>query len=183
MRREQLTWISAAIVAIGGCGLLSSARMNGSLADCAAFSVKSVPVVLGDGRPVYIEPSAVVSSGDRLLVAGSPSYVWNSHDKSTADSRNTLFGAVITGDGTAQSVPSPLEPGHLSDVRAVALGNGLWAAAFADVRPDTQFNPNVWPKVDGYRWNKMAHLGTNPIANRRTAAGVRISSYQVSRRV
>ena len=119
-------------------------------ADCRVLSSRRVPVLLKDGRQVYVEPNAVVQSGERILVAGFPSYVWARKGSSRVDSRNVLFGIVVSPDGSADFIPSPLPAGHMSDVRAVALPNGNWAATFADVAPETQFNRKTMPRVDGY---------------------------------
>jgi hypothetical protein len=118
--------------------------------DCRVLRSKRVPIVLRDGRQVYVEPNAIVQSGKRILVAGFPSYVWGAKGNSQVDLRNTLFGIVISPDGSADFIPSPLPAGHLSDVRALALPNGNWAATFADVAPETQFNPKISPRVEGY---------------------------------
>jgi hypothetical protein len=145
--------------------------------DCGVVRSKRVPVVLNDGRQVYVEPDAVVKSGNRLLVAGSPSYIWAGPRNSAEQSRNTLFGIVISLDGTADTIPSPLATGHLSNVRALALPDGTWAATFADVAPETQFNETVTPRTDAYwfgitdgqRWLTLEKL---PASNGKLRSGL-----------
>lgn len=144
-----------ALVGLGLCPLASYARgvasdYVGAPSGCELVRTTRVPVRLKGGRQVYVEPNAVIRSGKRILVAGFPSYVWTGPGNSIEESHNLLFGIVISPDGSAEEIRSPLAPGHLSDVRAVALPDGKWAATFADVAPETQFNEKVLPRAESY---------------------------------
>lgn len=117
------------------------------------------------GYELYVEPTVLVPSGDDLLLAGLPSYLFRRHgDTTSLVARDSIFGAVIHRDGTARAVPFPFAPVPTSDVRAVPRAGGGWMVTFAELPPSERI-PNDGPVVrlwrgvfDGRAWRSVAQL-------------------------
>jgi hypothetical protein len=84
-------------------------------------------------NPFYMEPVLLVSSGDELLLAGSPNYSLTGPGLA----RDTVFGVIARRDGT-DAVDMPI-PGPVAGHRALARSPGTWLVAFAGVLPGTEY--------------------------------------------
>lgn len=120
-----------------------------------------------DGRELYVEPVEFSASREgRLLLAGTPNYVWTRDSGGTlaAVARDSIFGALVDDSGRARMIPSPIDPQLLSGIRAVARSDGTWSVVFAELRPGTRFPENetaarLWYGVlDGVTWSRLEQL-------------------------
>jgi hypothetical protein len=142
-------------VALLGCtsGRQSSAlgqdevqTQSGEIA-CTIDEAARTPLTVQGGRKLYIEPVALSPSGSEVLLAGWPSYLFARSGGGTPHrvSTESIFGAVITADGGARTVRSPINSRLLSEVRALGRGDGSWDVVFAELIP---YAPNRWPPPD-----------------------------------
>ncbi len=161
------TSVQARVFVVAIISMLAPSTVDAQAAAraCTATPAFQVPIRLDGARPVYVEPQAVVSSGDRILVAGNPTYVWYlKDDRVVAAGRDSIFGIVVQRDGRAQAVPSPLPPGRVHSVRAAPHADGQWAVVFVEAAPPPRFASPVnveayWFGVtDGTRWLRMEKL-------------------------
>ena len=151
-----------------------AARDSGELmAGCVIRKAARAPLVVADGRELYVEPVALEPSDGELLLAGVPNYLWKRAtpgglaSEVTADS---VFGAVIARDGRARIVPSPVDARLVASVRALGRGDGHWEVVFAELdRPtpigETATAVRYWYGVfDGSRWSPLEVIPIPPDA-------------------
>jgi hypothetical protein len=90
------------------------------------------------GEPVYIEADAFVADGrGNVLLAGTPNFIWrtSAQGELIGVSSDSVFGAVIAPDGSAQLVPAPVDPAQVRGIRATARPEGGWDVVFAEEPP------------------------------------------------
>ena len=154
---------------ITGAALLltSCARMQmPSTTTCLAADRGIAPVRLGDGTRVFVEPQGIAAAGGKVLVAGTPNYLWRTSESggATLVGRDTVLGVVIDGHGTGALVPAPIVASRVHNVRTASYENGTWAVVFAEAPPPER--PRDDPRVvaywfgvtDGSRWLKLERL-------------------------
>lgn len=117
---------------------------------------------------IYIEPQVLSASPTgEILLAGAPSYLWDQIDTlgRSQSRKNILLGVVIGRDNAVRSVPSPLDPSFLMDVRGMARDSGGWSFLLADSVParrtagDGAVDRRVWHGVfDGSRWTTLERI-------------------------
>jgi hypothetical protein len=150
------------------------ARENAeTLAGCTVREVSRKPLVVEDGRLLYVDPGAFVanSRGD-VLLAGMYNILTsrNPDGKVTAVTEDSIFGVIIPRTGPARIVPSPIDPKLVSGVRALPHRGGGWDVVFAEVKPYTPVSgrsdtgaARLWHGVyDGRRWTQLEPLPLPP---------------------
>lgn len=146
-----------AAAGIGGAG-------SAGTAGCAVQEVARQSLRL-DGAPVYVNAQAFSVSGERVLLAGVPNYVWlSAGDSGKRDaSPESIFGVVVDRDGTVTAVPNPMQ-GHLNYPYAVARPGGGWRIVFMELAQSIreEISPEVlglWSGVfDGDEWSELERL-------------------------
>jgi hypothetical protein len=84
---------------------------------------------------VYIEADAFVADGrGNVLLAGTPNFIWrtSAQGELVGVSSDSVFGAVIAPDGSAQLVPAPVDAAQVQGIRATARPEGGWDVVFAE---------------------------------------------------
>lgn len=143
---------------------------DGGVPACWAREVARHRLVVEGDRELYVEPSVLVSSGGKVLLAGQPTYIFSPQRRSGAaavEGHGTVFGAAITSDGRARTVPHPPIPGKVAAaIAAIDRGEGGWRVIFAefDSVPTTNTRPRqFWYGVyDGSRWSSVEPLPNPP---------------------
>jgi hypothetical protein len=92
-----------------------------------------------------VEPAVVVPSGDDLLLAGKPTYVWSISRGRIPGlvSHNRLFGVIVNGRGIATTVAAP-RAGRIKPLAAHAIGRSAWGVIFAEITPGTDTTDWWW---------------------------------------
>ncbi|MBA3579032.1 MAG: hypothetical protein H0W42_03505 [Gemmatimonadaceae bacterium] len=138
---------------------------------CTARALSRAELIVEGGRALYVEPVVFVTSGDRVLLAGKPSYLFAPvPGGATFDalSRNVVFGAVISPDGSARTVPSPdVNAGKVAAIAGAAAGEGAWRLIFAELdsmaTDGLQTVGAFWHGIyDGERWSSVERLPPPP---------------------
>jgi hypothetical protein len=136
--------------------------LSTDITECEGKLVDRRALVLPDGRSIYVEAQAFVRDGPRVLLAGTPNYIISGTAGSVA--RDSVFGVILSNDGSLQPVPWPRE-GRFTDVRATVLPGGGWAVTMAEIEerdPKSPVNPVVlayWAgRTDGERWWNVQQL-------------------------
>jgi hypothetical protein len=133
---------------------------------CLDTAATIVPARLDDEHLIYVEQETVVANRDgRILVAGAPVFVWrHAGDHYDLLGLDSLFGMVVEPTSKfVRPVPSPLPGRAVDGIRAVALTDGWWLVAFAEVLPNkTSIRPRVvgmWTgETDGTNWRAVEKL-------------------------
>lgn len=106
-----------------------------SLQGCHLREVSRTRLKTQSGEPLYIDADAFVADGrGNVLLAGTPNFVWRTSAEGTliGVSSDSVFGAVIAPDGSAQLVPAPVDPAQVRGIRATARPEGGWDVVFAE---------------------------------------------------
>jgi hypothetical protein len=122
---------------------------------------------LPGGRPIYIEPVAVVADarGD-VLLAGERNYAFrpNAAGGWTSSENDSILGVVIHGSRPPQAVPSPIPTRQLIGVRAISRPRGGWHVVFGQARPYTgpsrpDTAQRLWYGIfDRNRWSQLEEI-------------------------
>lgn len=140
-------------------------------ASCLATSPLIVDALLDGRHPVYVEQETVVSQSDgRVLVAGSPVFVWERRgERYELVDQDTIVGMVVRTPSDVRAVASPLPGRSLTEFRSAALADGWWLVTFAEVAPSHLPPPQrprvlaVWAgETDGTRWRAVERLPATP---------------------
>jgi hypothetical protein len=78
----------------------------------------------------YIEPSSLTASGEDLLLAGTPSYVYHLERTDSPSDQNQVFGVVLRRDGVTLPVPLPKLDGVIGGQRTARRREGGWHVVF-----------------------------------------------------
>ena len=166
---ESASLVAVASVLVLGCTRAGAqAASQQSPAGCVVRETSRTPLVVGD-RELYVEPTVVLSSRDRILLAGRPNYLF-ARDRSPANpgiTADSVFGAVLNGRGRPTLVPAPLDPALIADTRAIATNRG-WAMVFAELRhpsepPRRDTTARLWyGEFDGRQWGRLEELPQVP---------------------
>ncbi len=146
--------------------------------ECTAREISRTPLRVEGGRELYVEPTALVPSGNETLLAGWPTYLWvrSAEGRVTGAVQDSVFGAVIGQDGSARIVPSPINGRPFRGVRAIAASEGGWDVVFAEAQADFRIGEKVvvqalwYGRYDGRRWKALERLpllseGTLSVSN------------------
>jgi len=190
LRRGRARRLSSLLLALAAacCARASLAQRAGRDAGlCRVREVSRFPLALADGRHAYVEPQAVAASAGRVLVAGSPSYLWNG--ARGAPTRDSIFGVVLAAGGSARAIPSPVPARLVLGARALGRGDGGWDVAFVEMEPGYSAREDASAPVarlragvyDGRAWRGLETLpatggwtpdSRNPSALVRTGEGL-----------
>lgn len=150
------------------------ARYPGAAPTCTITEVSRRPLVVEDGRELYVEPNAFAASdGGNVLLIGSPTFLIarDSSGHGTPPIVDSVMGAVIRPDGTAHTVSFPIPSSQIGYVTALGRRDGGWDVAFAELRagwtPSRPFPTDsitrLWHGVyDGERWKSVEALPSPP---------------------
>ena len=148
-----------------------SRRPDQSDSACTARELTRRQLTVEQDAKVYVEPAVFVVSGDKVLLAGKPSYLFAaSPGAATFDvvSRYVVFGAVIDRDGSAQTVPAPdVNAGKVAAIAGSAVEDGSWRVIFAELDSSAtdgeQTVSSFWHGIyDGARWSSLERLPDLP---------------------
>ncbi|MEO6445578.1 MAG: hypothetical protein ABIZ91_00940 [Gemmatimonadaceae bacterium] len=156
---------------------------------CRVGKAKVGRLTLPGVRGAYIESSTFVSAGQRVLLAGTPNYLWTApapggkagtetpsgvRDSSAGNgappavARDSIFGAVRDASGRWSAVPIPAPGRMFTDPRAVASGDGLWDLIFLEIPAPLRMANNdtivgIWHgQLRGNRWEFARRLDVPP---------------------
>lgn len=138
---------------------------------CTAREVSRARLIVEGDRELYLEPVVVEAAGDRVLLAGKPSYLFRKRPSGASgdlESDGVVFGAVVHADGTAGMVGAPpVDAGNVTAVAASPVGGDRWRVIFAV--PDSAHTDgsrvvrSYWHGVyDGARWTEIERLPNPP---------------------
>ena len=128
---------------------------------CPIRASPSVDLTLADGRTVYVEAHSFASQGGWAFLAGRPNFIMRGTHLEATDS---IFGVTFTSPESVQMVPLPPHVSNASNPRVLPLGDGHWAAVFAEVAPGGRIPSyshvlRLWYGVfDGVAWSQMEQI-------------------------
>lgn len=137
---------------------------------CRVAGSQLLPIQLPGHRQVYVEPQAFAAAGNRLLLAGQPTYLWRMTNGVVAyDTSEAVFGVVMDPEGHGTIVPPPIDERRVRAVRVLGRTDGAWDVTFAEVTPITE-QENAESRVkaywfgvtDGTRWRQLVRLPAVP---------------------
>ena len=117
---------------------------------------------------MYVEPTAMAAIGNEALLAGTPTFIWTRTAGSgiTRAPSPRVLGAIISANGSARIVPSPIVAEHVSGIRALGREDGTWALVFAELVPPadptstpTDLASRLWFGIyDGTSWTRLEEI-------------------------
>lgn len=112
---------------------LARAKQSGDVV--CALRVLDSSIVHFDSVSMYVEPQAVEFAGRRLLIAGSPNYMWigAGSEAGATVARDSVFGVIRDSRGRWTSVPKPPGIRWFTGVRALARRDGRWDVVFVEL--------------------------------------------------
>ena len=130
------------------------------LPSCSVLETSRAPLVVDGSREMYVEPSALLPSRGRIVLAGTPTYLWSPGGAGDPREfvRDSVFGAILGPDGQARTIPNPIDAPYLTNIRGAATADGRWAFVFSESKHPTDVpQPDsvlaVWYGVfDGTTW-------------------------------
>lgn len=137
---------------------------------CTVNELSRQPLVVDRFREIYVEPVVVLPSGNSILFAGTPNYLWEPGVAGTARGfvQDSVFGAVLGPDGHASTVPAPIDPRLVSDPRALPVAGGGWSVVFAELKSpvDRSTRDTIvaywYGALDGSTWTSLERLPLPP---------------------
>ncbi len=181
-RNGTLAMLFGSVCALTSCG---SASVIGPPAQplaapsCTIEETSRAKLTDEGGRQVYIQPVVAVSNRrGEILVGGERNYVFGRHDggRWTRATEDSLLGAIVSTNGPAQLVRSPIPTQLLGSVRAVDRDDGTWSVVFAELkRAGAERSDSIarlWYGIlDGSRWTTLEVIPVPPLgAIRRVGA-------------
>ena len=150
--------------------------------ECTIGRIVDSVLIVG-GHRAYIEPQSFVAEGNRVLLAGTPTYLWETGDRPALVSGDSTIGAILDASGRVSPLPSPVAVRLVNDVRAAAAGAGKWAVMFAEAEPvrpqQTAHVTAYWfGLTDGERWTDLRRLEIRDGRPRSIAASALVRSAQ-----
>lgn len=162
-RRSALVYFVALSFA-SACHAVAQAS-RGARSECIAIDSGRVAVELPRGERVFVEPEVVAAAGERVLVAGTPTYLWSSPESGAAlIARDTILGVVVDTRGNGAIVPAPIAARTVHAVRAAAVDANTWGVFFVEAAPtirvqDDPYVTGMWfGLTDGVRWFQVTKL-------------------------
>jgi hypothetical protein len=131
---------------------------------CVVATLPQRSLVLPSGERIYVEPQSAVANPTRMIVAGTPSYVWKKAAAGFDLVADSVIAAITDTAGNAIAVRSHLAPGRAHDVRALALPDGRWALLFHEGPPPPRMGDEVDVRalwfgiVSGSRWDVLEKI-------------------------
>lgn len=159
-RRPLLTLLASAAAALTHPHF-SLAQATSASDQCAISAKPPTALIAEDGRTIYVEPNSFAVDGDRVFLAGRPNYVFRGD---RLEMRDGIFGVISEWPRPAHIVVSPLGQHPASNIRLAPLGDGRWAAVFAELQSGGTFlhdQPlvNLWYAVfDGTSWSSLEKI-------------------------
>lgn len=157
------------LASVGGCHLGARGGAPDASSACAEVSMR--PLVLDDGRLLYVEPAAAaLGADDEVLLLGWPTYAFTETgegpDLQFVGESNPVLGALIPREGPARAVPLPVPDAVFGSVRALGRTdeNGGWDVVMAEVPVGSTFPfpdsvTRLWHGVyDGHRWTRLDEI-------------------------
>lgn len=138
---------------------------------CTAREAARHRLIVEGGNELYVDPTVLVPSGGRTLLAGQPTYLFSKQDRAgpvSLTGTSTVFGAVLAADGSARSVPiPPIKSKIAAAITAVARAGGSWRVIFAELdslpfRADKKVLAYWHGVYDGRRWSSVEQLPSLP---------------------
>jgi hypothetical protein len=163
-------------VAAGGCGVSASVarpeapEAHPAVAECRLVERSRQELITHDGLSLYIQPAALVRSGDEVLIAGSFTFGHRWIDgRARQVAMDSLFVAVIAADGRATPVFSPVGARPTRSPRAVPRPEGGWDVVFTEIRSDSEASDGparvakLWHGVyRAGRWESVSEIPLPP---------------------
>ncbi len=161
--RILIVFLAAFIVA--ACLPAPSAVGQGLGSACSARVVSRQTLRDEAGIEMYVEPTAFSASNGITLLAGTPNYIYAAGQPGTPNTvvRDSVFGMVIGGSGSARTVSSPVA-GLPMSLRVLPRKEGGWHVVFAEMPAGYKFPEKeqvvaLWYGVlEGTRWSKLEKL-------------------------
>lgn len=147
---------------------------------CTVQQFSQEPLVVDDGRLVYVEADAFAVSQGAVFLAGTPNFVtqMDAGGKVTGVAQDSIFGAVIGAEGRSFIVPSPVDVRLLTGIRAVGRDGGGWDVVFGEWVPSGASFPDtvsrLWHGV--FRDGAWTSLDTIPLPQEGALSGAFPSS-------
>ena len=173
-RQHVALTVAASIILCGARADAQSSRPpapGGAPAACTVRETTRTPLTVDGSREMYVEPMAVLPSRGEILLAGSPNYLFapGGPDDARDFVQDSVFGAILDASGRGRLIPAPIDPARITAARGVALDQGGWALAFAELKhpwrppaPDTVVR--FWYGVfDGRSWVRLEPLPAPPV--------------------
>ncbi len=175
--RALIALVVMASAEAAGQGPPLSSTTTRPITACTVRETSRTPLLVDGLREIYIEPTAVLPSRGGILFAGTPNYLYapGFSEQFRDFVQDSVFGAVLGADGRARLVPAPIDPTRITGVRGVALDDGRWAVAFAELKnPRQGYVPDTivrfWHGIyDGRAWSRIEQLPTPPGGEMKTA--------------
>lgn len=151
-----------------GGGSAPAARDPTTREYCGVREVSRLPLILKDGREVYLRATTFSASQGDVLLLGTPNYIF---ERSPAGEiiggeHNSVMGAFLGRDGPLRLVPAPVPATRVAGVRSHGRSDGGWNVVFAEMAEpydsDTERDNTVahlWYGVfDGSEWTELEQI-------------------------
>ena len=152
--------IASACRSSGGPPLRSSAAEPQPA--CSTGNRIAERLIIDGTFSVYVEPMTIAVSDRSMLLAGSPTFLWQRVGGSIQEkSTGSALGAYRSASGTVSALPKPGLSGSLTDIRLAEVRSGRYAAVFAQLQEPENYNTfvNYWySTTSGQAWDSLERL-------------------------
>lgn len=139
---------------------------------CVATLEASGPIRLRDGSSVTIDPSSAARNGDRVFIAGTPTWAWPARAVRTDFPMSDLsaFGILRHSKGEIVLVPAPPTVVEAQHPRVASAGAKGWHVIFltgTQEKYGLDFpQADLWYGLfDGRIWRELAKIGSASAAS------------------
>lgn len=134
---------------------------------CTATVEASGPIRLRDGSTITIDPSSAAQNGDRIFIAGTPTFVWPARAGRTDGpiSSRSSFGIIRQSTDKVSLVPPPLPGVEAQHPRVASAGQDGWHVIFLTGNQDTHTvdfpQADLWYGLfDGRAWRRVTKIAS-----------------------